>query len=169
MSPSFDLDPVDALSVGSVGPPGRRQFFIRARGQGEDVTLGLEKYHLQGLASRIRDLLEQHGFGHPEPEADEAAGTAAEPALVVWKVGELGLGYHEVKLRFVIVAREAVEGEEAEGAVARLWVEPQQLRDFLKQANAVLKAGRPLCPRCGLPVDPSGHPCPAFNGLRPIF
>ena len=26
-----------------------------------------------------------------------------------------------------------------------------------------------ICNRCGLPIDPAGHPCPAANGSRPIF
>jgi uncharacterized repeat protein (TIGR03847 family) len=79
---------------------------------------------------------------------------------------------------FVLVASEGAAGEEAEAEAAapaddapsvRFWLSHEQVIAFSQQAQAVLSAGRPLCPRCGLPMDPSGHPCPVMNGARPIF
>jgi hypothetical protein len=51
----------------------------------------------------------------------------------------------------------------------RFWLSHAQVSAFAKQAETVLTAGRSLCPRCGLPMDPAGHPCPVSNGARPIF
>ena len=83
---------------------------------------------------------------------------------------------------FVLVASQAAAGEEepsagrAQGASdqddapsIRFWLSHDQVVAFSKQAETVLTAGRPLCPRCGLPMDPAGHPCPVSNGARPIF
>jgi uncharacterized repeat protein (TIGR03847 family) len=75
---------------------------------------------------------------------------------------------------FVLVASEATAGEEkpqetSDVTSIRFWLSPRQVADFSKQAETVLTAGRPLCPRCGLPMDPAGHPCPVLNGARPIF
>ena len=39
-------------------------------------------------------------------------------------------------------------------------------RAFVKRATAVVAAGRPACPFCGNPLDPSGHICPRANGHR---
>ncbi len=155
--------------MGAVGPPGRRQFFLRATGQGTSIVLYCEKFHVQGLVVRMRQLLEAQELD-PEAEAPAPEGEA-EPVAADWTIGELGLGYHESKRRFVIVAREAPENEDqdvATLATARFWVSPEQVRAFTRQAERVLAQGRPLCPFCGLPVDPSGHPCPAANGSRPI-
>jgi uncharacterized repeat protein (TIGR03847 family) len=74
----------------------------------------------------------------------------------------------------VLVASEAAAGEEKpqeanDVTSIRFWLSHQQVVDFSKQAESVLTAGRPLCPRCGLPMDPAGHPCPVMNGARPIF
>lgn len=168
MARSFDLDPLDGIAVGTIGPPGGRQFFLRAAGKGESVVLNCEKFHVQGLVTRILQFLEAQGV--------EAAGSAeaappAEPGQVEWAIGELGLGYDESRKMFIIVAREAPaeEGADpAELATARLWASPEQLRDFARQAAAVVASGRPVCPRCGLPMDPAGHPCPASNGSRPV-
>ena len=39
-----------------------------------------------------------------------------------------------------------------------------QLDAFAREALAIVAAGRPACPRCGLPMDPEGHNCPRSNG-----
>lgn len=175
MARSIDLDPIDGIGVGTVGPPGRRQFFLRASRGGETVVLYCEKFHVQGLVVRIRQLLEAQGLESP-PEATVQA-PPAEPGEPEWTVGQLGLGYHESKRLFVIVAREASEteteqqeDEDVSGlATARFWATPEQVMAFTRQAERVLSSGRPTCPHCGLPIDPAGHPCPAGNGSRPIL
>jgi uncharacterized repeat protein (TIGR03847 family) len=172
---SIDLDPIDDIGVGTTGPPGERQFFLRASSGAETFVLLCEKFHVQGLVVRIRQLLEAQGLG-PPPEAVQLP--AAEPGDPEWTIGQLGLGYHESKRRFVIVARQASENEaeeEAEAeedpdrlATARFWATPEQVMAFTRQAEGVLTSGRPTCPHCGLPIDSGGHPCPAGNGSRPI-
>jgi uncharacterized repeat protein (TIGR03847 family) len=175
---SIDLDPIDGIAVGTIGPPGRRQFFLRASSGGETIVLYCEKFHVQGLVVRMKQLLEAQGIASA-PAGEQP--TPAEPADPEWTIGQLGLGYHENRRQFVIVAREAVEGEsqteeETEEAVdqsglatARFWATPEQVMEFTRQAERVLSSGRPTCPYCGLPIDPGGHPCPAGNGSRPIL
>jgi uncharacterized repeat protein (TIGR03847 family) len=41
-----------------------------------------------------------------------------------------------------------------------------QVRGFCDRAKVVVSAGRPACPFCALPVNPSGHLCPRANGYR---
>jgi uncharacterized repeat protein (TIGR03847 family) len=166
---SIDLDPIDGIGVGTVGPPGQRQFFLRASRGPEAYVLYCEKFHVQGLIVRIRQLLEAQGLGAP-PEALQLP--AEEPGDPEWIVGQLGLGYHESKRLFVIVARQAAANEDDDPnqlATARFWATPEQVMAFTRQAERVLSSGRPTCPYCGLPVDPAGHPCPAGNGSRPIL
>ena len=74
---------------------------------------------------------------------------------------------------FVLVASQGAAGEEGapsdDAPSIRFWLSHDQVLAFAKQAETVLTSGRPLCPRCGLPMDPAGHPCPVSNGARPIF
>jgi uncharacterized repeat protein (TIGR03847 family) len=166
---SVDLDPLDGIGIGTVGPPGQRQFFLRAAGHGESIVLSCEKFHVQGLITRILQLLEAQGV---DPALSGDPPPPPEPGQADWVIGELGLGYHESRRMFVIVAREASpeEGvEQAELATARFWASSEQIREFARQAAAVVASGRPPCPYCGLPLDPSGHPCPASNGSRPVL
>ena len=177
----YELDPVDRIAIAAVGEPGQRKFFLLASGSGRTLTLGCEKSQVQALVVRLHQMLEAQQIDAPEeapaPKADVVPG---DPE---WQIGEMGLGYHEARRMFVLVASEGAVGAEGEGGAqlrqadpetddapsVRFWLSHDQVVAFSKQAESVLSAGRPLCPRCGLPIDPSGHPCPVMNGARPIF
>ena len=169
----YELDPVDRIAVAAVGEPGQRRFFLLATGSGRTLTLGCEKSQLQALIVRLHQMLEAQQIETSEEPAEPAGG--AEPGEPEWQIGEMGLGYHEARRMFVLVASQAAVGEPAEPPPAddapsvRFWLSHDQVIAFSKQAESVLTAGRPLCPRCGLPMDPAGHPCPVMNGARPIF
>ena len=167
----FELDPVDRIAIAAVGEPGRRRFFLLASGSGRTMTLSCEKSQIQALIVRLHQMLEAQGVEQPEQAAVETA--AAEPGEPEWQIGEIGLGYHEARQMFVLVASQAAvtpdEGTEDDSPSVRFWLSHQQVAAFSSQAEKVLTAGRPLCPRCGLPMDPAGHPCPVMNGARPIF
>ena len=166
----FELDPVDQIAVAAVGQPGQRQFFLMAKGRGRTLTLTCEKAQIQALIVRLHQMLEAQGIEVTERAPGNAGLAPGEPE---WKVGELGLGYHEARKMFVLVASQSAAGEDpppaGDAPSVRFWLSHQQVLAFSKQAETVLTAGRPLCPRCGLPMDPAGHPCPVLNGARPIF
>jgi len=163
----YELDPVEQIAVAAVGEPGQRRFFLLATGSGRTVTLACEKTQIQALLVRLHQMMEAQGI--ERPELDTAA-APTEPGEADWQIAEIGLGYHEARAMFVLVASQAeVEGSEQELASVRFWLSREQVGAFSAQAASVLTAGRPLCPRCGLPMDPAGHPCPVMNGARPIF
>ena len=167
----YELDPVDRIAVAAVGEPGQRRFFLLASGSGRTLTLACEKTQIQALILRLRQMLEAQQI-----EATAELGSVSDspqPGDPEWQIGEMGLGYHEARQMFVLVASQSAAGEEAEPSTdapsVRFWLSHDQVVEFSKQAQSVLSAGRPLCPRCGLPMDPTGHPCPVMNGARPIF
>jgi uncharacterized repeat protein (TIGR03847 family) len=165
----FELDPVDRIAVAALGEPGHRQFFLLASGAGRLLTLACEKAQIQALLVRLHQMIESQGLDEITKAAQDAPLQPGEPE---WQVGEMGLGYHEERRMFILVASQAAVEEGGRGDDApsvRFWLSAQQVVAFSKQAETVLTAGRPMCPRCGLPMDPSGHPCPVSNGARPIF
>ena len=167
--PIYELDPVEQIAIAAVGQPGQRQFFLLASGLGRTVTLTCEKSQVQALVLRLSQMMEAQGV-----EAIDASGPPAslQPGEPDWQVAEMGLGYHEARKMFVLVASQgaAGEGEPSDDAPSvRFWLSHEQVAAFSKQAQSVLAAGRPLCPRCGLPMDSAGHPCPVLNGARPVF
>lgn len=167
--PIFELDPVDQIAVAAVGKPGQRQFFLLASGSGRTLTLSCEKSQIQALVVRLQQMMAAQGIEGIDVTSIEPGLQPGEPE---WQVAEMGLGYHEDRKMFVLVASQGAAGEEGasdDAPSVRFWLSPEQVIAFSKQAETVLTAGRPLCPRCGLPMDPAGHPCPVNNGARPIF
>jgi uncharacterized repeat protein (TIGR03847 family) len=166
----YELDPVDAITVAAVGEPGQRRFFLLASGQGRTLTLACEKTQLQALLTRLAQMMEAQGV---KTQGKPPAAAGLQPGEPEWQIGEIGLGYHEARHMFVLVASESQAAEDeaaaAEAPSVRFWLSHRQVADFSLQAQSVIAAGRPLCPRCGLPMDPAGHPCPVMNGARPIF
>ena len=43
---------------------------------------------------------------------------------------------------------------------------PARPAAFARRSNALVAAGRPPCPFCGGPLDPTGHICPRANGYK---
>jgi uncharacterized repeat protein (TIGR03847 family) len=169
MSRSFHLDAVDRITVGTVGPPGQRVFFLQARQGGEMVSLKLEKSQVRALATYLGELLQQLPRpGHLPEDLD-----LEEPAIPEWVVGSLGVSYEESLDRLVLVAEEAVLGDEdddvlgPEPADARFIVTREQVAALAIRGTQLVEAGRPPCPLCGYPMDPKGHSCPRTNGNRP--
>src|SRR6266568_4196399 len=166
----YELDPVEGIAVTAVGDPGRRRFFLLATGSGRTLTLGCEKSQLQALIVRLHQMLEAQKIETPEQEAQAESNSEPAPGEPEWQIAEMGLGYHEARRMFVLVASQGSAGESAEAGQpaaedapsVRFWLSPDQVIAFSKQAESVLSAGRPLCPRCGLPMDSTGHPCPVM-------
>jgi len=64
-----------------------------------------------------------------------------------------------------------VESDEVEAdEVFVVKITAAESREFVARAQALISAGRPACPFCLQPLDPSGHICPRANGYRrPLF
>ena len=50
--------------------------------------------------------------------------------------------------------------------VVRVQLEPNAALEFASGALAVVQAGRPPCPMCGEPLEPTGHFCTRRNGYQ---
>jgi uncharacterized repeat protein (TIGR03847 family) len=160
---SFDMPAVERLSVGAVGPPGQRVFYLQARQDRTLVTLKVEKAHVAELSARLLDLLAD--LPDDASANAEAAGLEApiEPDFVV---GTLSLAYDEENERFLLLAEELVdEGEDA--SIARMGATPAQIAGLAHAGRELVEAGRPPCTICGHPLDPRGHVCPRSNGHGP--
>ncbi len=54
----FEIRPVDRITVGAIGEPGKRVFYLQAAGAGTQLTLSLEKEQVQMLALSIEQFLD---------------------------------------------------------------------------------------------------------------
>ncbi len=159
-----DFDPVDTLTVGVSGDPGRRTFYLEGTARGERCTLLVEKVQVLELGRRLFQVLETGDDVTPAPEP--VAGPDGPPG---WRVGSIQVAIDEEATHAILLAEEmaADEGVEEGPRSARFVADLGQIRALAARALDVVGGGRPLCPMCQQPVEPTGHVCPSSNGHRP--
>jgi uncharacterized repeat protein (TIGR03847 family) len=169
MSDSFDITDPTLFTTGAVGVPGQRVFYLQAAGDGQVVTLRLEKQQVVALCDHLEAMMADlpeaaTGPGH--------GGPLRQPTQEAWIVGSLGVAYEHAEDRILIVAEELVTDDDGDddlfgsgptGATARFRVPRSMVPGFIALGHAIAAAGRPLCDLCGNPMDPDGHPCPRLN------
>jgi hypothetical protein len=76
------------------------------------------------------------------------------------------LGYEESTGRILLVVHD-IEAEADEGAVFVCSISRSQAANLAANAEAVIAAGRPICPLCGQPMSGESHACVKQNGHFP--
>jgi uncharacterized repeat protein (TIGR03847 family) len=146
--------------------------------------VSLEKQQVSLLADRINDLLDDFAGGDASDAVSETVEDLAPldtPIEDEFRVGTMSIGW-DGERRVVIL--ECHDGQEDvavddEGeptlepehpgeleTVLRVVIEPARARAFARRCAKVVTAGRPPCPFCGGPLDPTGHVCPRANGYK---
>ncbi len=170
MSDSHDLYDAERVTVGTVGPTGQRVFLLQGRQGSLVITVKLEKQQVAALSQYLAKVLEEL----PDPGDLPVDLELEEPLDAAWAVGTLGLSYDSAADRIVLLAEEAVAEEDEEepvdetaASMARFTITREQAAALAIRGTELVEAGRPPCPLCGNPLDPSGHVCPRTNGHRP--
>ncbi len=167
----LDLDPVDTITVGVEGEPGHRTFYLEARQGRRSCTLVVEKVQLAELGAQLLSVMEdQEGIAVPAPDA--TTGPLDPPG---WRVGSIQISMDDpggsCTLLLEELADPAQEAEEValepERRQVRLVASLGQMRGLAERCLRVVEGGRPICPLCQLPMDATGHVCPARNGHHP--
>ena len=163
--PEIDWDDTDAFTTGTIGPQGRRVFFIQARRASVVVSLKLEKQQVAGLAEFFAEMLSDL----PATSGNETDHIAHDidfddPGEPDWVIGSLGAAYHQSTDRLVLFAEELVRDEDAQPAQARFPLSRAKVVAFIDEARLLVAAGREPCPLCGAPLDPAAEGwCPCVN------
>jgi uncharacterized repeat protein (TIGR03847 family) len=154
----LELNPVDFITIGTVGPKGQRVFHLQAGKDGEIITLIIEKEQADALGKAISELLEDLQTRFPERgEITTDANTnfdLRDPVEPLFRVAQMGLGYDEDRDLIVLVAQEYVtntpEDDEIESdeeaiqpSVVRLWSSRAQMKALSDHSSATVQAGRP--------------------------
>ncbi len=181
--PVYAYDPPERFIAGTVGQPGERTFYLQATAKGRVTSVALEKGQVSQLAERLDELLDEVlrrtagsvAIPAAAPESLTDDGPLEQPVMEDFRVGAIALAWDSDTERVIIEAQEMsdqpveplTEDLPEDGpAILRVTVSAAAARAFAKRALAVVVAGRPPCPLCGLPLDASGHICPRQNGHR---
>jgi uncharacterized repeat protein (TIGR03847 family) len=186
--PEIEFDPVDSIAAGAVGEPGHRAFYIQAEKDGQVLSVLVEKQQVAVLAQRVELLLDQVAAQFPEAAAEVPAPLAPDAGelrgdpVPLFRAVAIGIGFDAARQLVVLELHErpigddededeededetpALAGDEEEGYLARLYFTAAQARAMATRGSAAVERGRPPCPLCGGPLDPSGHICPRLNG-----
>ena len=188
----FSFDRPDRFVCGAVGQPGQRTFFLQAAKGEQVVSVALEKTQVAVLAERLATLLlalRQGGVAiGEEPRPGHArSGRAGRRAVPRRHVDpRLGRRRRAHRHRGARADRRRRRDDETRTSLERGrgppsgWIRhatsataptscasslsPTAALAFASGAVAVVQAGRPPCPQCGAPLDPTGHFCPRRNG-----
>jgi uncharacterized repeat protein (TIGR03847 family) len=177
----FIFDPPERFITGTIGEPGQRTFFLQASAGGRVVSVALEKVQVAVLADRLGALLlelDRRGIAPAgvEPAPGEDTSPLDEPLNEAFRAGALTLGWDGDAERVLVEARaESEDGEpidpdeddeeDEDGPdLLRVRMTADAARSFVERAVRVVASGRPPCPLCGQPLDPTGHLCPRRNG-----
>lgn len=148
----LELRPVDFITVGTVGPRGKRVFHLQAAKLDQLVTLTLEKVQVSAMAEAIKELLQDLAERYPsmadEPEVNlrEWDTELRDPIESRFRVAQIGLGYDEASDLIVLVTQELLseaDQEFHEPRVLRFWATRTQMRVLALYAERVVSRGRP--------------------------
>lgn len=169
MSVWFDFDEVDAFTVGAVGQPGARTFYLQARRGTVQVTVKCEKQQASTIADYLRRVLSDLPAPTSKPVA--AAMELAVPLDAAFVLGPVGLGYDRSNDMVLVQLEEVIDldeegqpiDEDADRGHLRVFLSRSQAAEFCDHTDQVVAAGRPSCRWCAKPMDPEGHACPRMN------
>jgi uncharacterized repeat protein (TIGR03847 family) len=161
VSDEFLISDPHVFSAGTEGVPGERIFLLFVSYEEGSLSVKVEKQQVAMMASYLAGIVRE--LGRPgELPVDLDFDTSLTPE---WVVGTIGVSYEEQDDRLVVVLEEATD--DGMGESVRVLLTKEQAAAFAIRATALVEAGRPPCPFCGLPLEPAPHLCPRTNGHRP--
>jgi uncharacterized repeat protein (TIGR03847 family) len=186
-------DAPDRFVAGTVGTPGERTFFLQAREGNRITSVACEKQQVSVLAEHLDRVLDEIvRRGAAGSGSSVGTGKARDvdpldaPIAEEFRVGTMTIAWDPSIDRIVIELFSNIDSDAEEtaaeeptgvtGADLDAEVEADEVfvvkitasyaREFVTRAQALIAAGRPPCPFCLQPIEPTGHICPRSNGYR---
>ncbi len=157
----WNLPEVPFVTVGTVGEPGQRVFYIQVEAAGGSVAFKVEKAQVRALATALADILADL----PTPDDVPSDLDLRAPVEADFVVGSIAIStWDDEAGRLYLVLEELVAEDAPEGSTARIGLDLAQVAALAIRGVALVESGRPPCPLCNGPMDPSGHVCPKSNG-----
>lgn len=155
----------ERIDADALGEPGSRRFRILVIVDSETHIVWLEKEQLR----RLSDALLQVLAALPDDESPLSETSAlpfATNSHSQFRAGRMELGYEESTSRIVLVVHDIDAGPDDPASFV-CTVSRAQAAALAVNAEAVISAGRPICPLCGQPITGETHACVKQNGHFP--
>jgi uncharacterized repeat protein (TIGR03847 family) len=151
----IELNPVDFITIGTVGPKGQRVFHLQAGKDDQTVCMTIEKEQAAALSEAVRELLEDLDKRYPPPSGRTTVDLSRlnmelrDPITPMFRIAQMGLGYDEERNLVVLVAQELVvlredmDPDTVEPGIVRMWCSRQQMVALSTHAMQIVQSGRP--------------------------
>lgn len=117
MSNVIELNPVDFVTIGTIGPKGKRTFHLQAGKDNRIVSFTIEKEQAHALSSAIAELLDDidaHDDSNTEADFSNLDMELREPIEPLFRIAQMGLAYEANENKVILVAQEFVPQAEGE-------------------------------------------------------
>jgi uncharacterized repeat protein (TIGR03847 family) len=150
----IELNPVDFITVGTIGPKGQRIFHLQAGKDEQLVSLIIEKEQAWALSEALRELIDDLEKRYPETSGTTPLDLSKmdmdlrEPIEPLFRVAQMGLGYDEERSMVVLVAQELVALDEdadpdlVNPGIVRMWGNRAQMRALSNYTMEIVQQGR---------------------------
>ena len=155
----------ERIDAEALGQPGSRRFRILAIIDGETHVVWLEKEQIRRLGDALLQVLAALPEGQEGIEASSAL-PFSDDSRTQFRGGRMELGYEESTDRILVVIHD-VDAEADDPAAFVCSISRVQATALAVSAEALVNAGRPICPLCGEPMTGDTHACVKQNGHFP--
>jgi uncharacterized repeat protein (TIGR03847 family) len=163
-TPQNDYGRASSVDAEAIGQPGQRRFRLLVRSDAGAAAVWMEKQQLDAIGIWLNESLERLDKEQPSSEADEEPSPFGAIFDLDFRASQIGLGYAEDANLFAIQAYDSDSALQSQSPTFRCFLSRGQCRVLARKIAAVVAGGRPICPLCESPMDPSGHVCPKANG-----
>lgn len=155
------LGPAERFSVGAIGEPGQRTFYMHVVAGAVPYWFLAEKGQIAALSEYALTALARANI-LPDPDGMNlilSRLTLDEPAEVQFRIGGMSVAI-QPQSDLMTIEVVSIDGDESFDFV----IAPEQLQAAAIKGFEAVGQGRPICPKCQLPMGPGEHQCPSSNG-----
>lgn len=142
----IELNPVEFITIGTIGPKGKRIFHLQAGHDGKLVSFTIEKEQAWALSEAIGELIEeldQRLDVNTEVAMASLDMDLREPIEPMFRIAQIGLAFDEDSEYIILIAEELSGEEDEESDVVRMWCSREQMYALSIQAMDMVDSGRP--------------------------
>ena len=113
----IELNPVDFVTIGTIGPKGKRTFHLQAGKDSRLVSFTIEKEQAHALSSAIAEMLDdldEQDNSATEADFSKLDMALREPIEPLFRIAQMGLAYEANDNKIILVAQEFVPQDEPE-------------------------------------------------------
>jgi uncharacterized repeat protein (TIGR03847 family) len=170
MANVIELNPVDFVTIGTIGPKGQRTFHLQAGQANRLISFTIEKEQAWALSEAIKELLDdidERDNTTTEADFSKFDMDLREPIEPMFRVAQMGLAYEANDNMVILIAQEFtppdddddeddlsfldddddnlsfLNDDDVEPNIVRMWCTREQIHALSLHAIDTVKSGRP--------------------------